>query len=96
MRSYELMLIARPDLDEEGQKAVVEKAKSVITGQGGTIEKEDIWGKRRLAYEIKRHKDGFYAVVNFKGEPAAEQELDRVLKLSDDVIRHLIVRLDEE
>lgn len=96
MRSYELVLIARPDLDEEANKAIVEKAKSVVTAQGGQVEKEDIWGKRRLAYEIKRHKDGFYALLTFKGEPAVEQELDRVLRLSDDVIRHLIVRLDEE
>ncbi len=96
MRSYELMLIARPDLEEEANKAIAEKAKSVITAQGGAVEKEDVWGKRRLAYEINRYKDGFYVVVNFKGEPGVEQELDRVLKLSDDVIRHLIVRLDED
>lgn len=96
MRSYELMLIARPELDEEASKALVEKAKSVITAQGGTIEKEDSWGKRRLAYEIKRFKEGIYTVLIFKGEPAAEQELERVLKLSDDVVRHLVVRLDEQ
>lgn len=96
MRSYELVMIVRPDLDEEATRAVIEKAKNVIVQNGGQIEKEDIWGKRRLAYEIKHHKDGFYAVLNFKGAPAAEQELDRVLKLSDDVIRHMIVRTDED
>lgn len=95
MRAYELMLIVRGDWDEEKAAGVVEKVTGLINSQGGTIDNIDKWGKRRLAYEIQDQLDGYYTVVNFKGEPAVEQELDRVLRITDGVIRFLIVRPNE-
>lgn len=95
MRKYETIFILRPDLDEEKTTETVEKFKSVIEGNGGEIASLDKWGKRRLAYEINHIREGFYVVSKFKAEPAAASELDRVLKISDDVIRHIIVREDE-
>lgn len=94
MRSYEMMLIVRAE-DETANQALVEKAQNLITENGGTVEKLDPWGKRRLAYEINNHKDGFYTVVNFKGEPKVADELTRVLKITDEVIRFMIVRPGE-
>ncbi|MCG0238433.1 MAG: 30S ribosomal protein S6 [Firmicutes bacterium] len=95
MRSYEVLMVIRPDLDDEATKAVVEKAKGVITNNGGIIDKEDLWGKRRLAYEIRHFKEGYYAVINYKAQPEVTAELDRVLKITDEVIRFLIVREDD-
>lgn len=95
MRDYEIMVILRPDLDEEATKTALDKVRGIITAGGGSIEKEDLWGKRRLAYEIKRSRDGYYMVANFKGDPAIANELDRVLKLSDEYLRHMIVRPGE-
>lgn len=95
MRNYELMYIINPSLDEEATKAVVEKFSSLITANGGEIAKTDLWGKRRMAYEINDLKDGYYVLVNYKGEPAVTAEVDRVIKITDDVMRHLIVREGE-
>ncbi|BDG61848.1 30S ribosomal protein S6 [Caldinitratiruptor microaerophilus] len=95
MRSYELMMVVRPDLEEEATKAVVEKAKGIITTGGGVVEKEDLWGKRRLAYEIRNFRDGYYAVLNFRAGTEVPKELDRVLRITDEVIRHIIVRPEE-
>lgn len=95
MRAYELMYIVRPDLDEESTKAVIERFQNLITEQGGQVEKVDEMGKRRLAYEINGFNDGYYVVVNFKGESGLTAELERQLRLSDQVLRHLIVREDD-
>jgi small subunit ribosomal protein S6 len=94
MRSYELMLVVRPE-DETVNQALVEKVQSLITDNGGTVDKLDPWGKRRLAYEIDRNKEGYYTVVNFQGEPKVAHELDRVLKITDSVVRFIIVRPGE-
>lgn len=91
-QSYELVYITRPELDEEANAAALQRYVGVITAQGGTVEAIDKLGKRRLAYEIDGLREGTYAVVTFKGEPAVPAELDRVLKISDGVIRHLIVK----
>ncbi|MCG7408373.1 30S ribosomal protein S6 [Paenibacillus sp. ACRRX] len=90
MRKYELMYIIRPDIEQEAVQAAVEKFQGVISN-GGEITKHDVMGKRRLAYEIKKFRDGVYVLVNFTAEPAVVAELDRQLKISDDVIRHLVV-----
>lgn len=95
MREYELMYIINPSLEEEATNAVVEKFKTLVETNGGEIVKLDRWGKRRMAYEINDLKEGYYVLCFFKGEPAVAQELDRVMKITDDVIRHMIVR-DEE
>lgn len=96
MRNYEIMYIIRPDIEEEARKELIERFNSILTDNGATIEKVDEMGLRRLAYEIKKYRDGYYVVVNFKGDQRAINEFDRQAKFVDDIIRHLIVRLDEE
>lgn len=95
MRAYELMYIIRPDLDEEQTLANIERFKGLLESQGATIQNIDKWGKRHLAYEVKDFVDGFYTLVNFQAEPKAVAELERVLKISDEVIKHLIVSKEE-
>ncbi|WP_195574010.1 30S ribosomal protein S6 [Paenibacillus sp. 1001270B_150601_E10] len=90
MRKYELMYILRPDLEQDVVTATVEKFQGVISN-GGEITKHDVMGKRRLAYEIKKFRDGIYVLVNFTAEPAVVAEVDRQLKIADEVIRHLVV-----
>ena len=92
MRNYEIMVISRPDLDEAGVQAVVDKISGLITNNGGTIDKLEPTRKQRLAYEIQDLREGFYTLVYFKGEPKTAEELNRVLKITDEVIRFMIVR----
>lgn len=89
MRKYEVMYIIRPDIEQEAVQAAVEKFQGVISN-GGEITKHDVQGKRRLAYEIKKFRDGVYVLVNFNAEPAVVTELERLMKISDEVIRYLI------
>lgn len=91
MRKYEVMYILRSELEQEAVQSVVEKFQNIITNNGGEITKHDLLGKRRLAYEINKARDGIYVLVNFNAEPQVVAELDRVLKISDEVIRSLIV-----
>ncbi|MCW2276690.1 30S ribosomal protein S6 [Heliophilum fasciatum] len=95
MRNYEAMILIRPGIDEETYTAVVDKFSNLITQQGGELVKVEKWGKRRLQYEINRHKEAFYLLVYFKGEPAVSQELERVMKISDDIIRFLVIRKED-
>jgi len=90
MRKYELMYIIRTDVEQEVVQSTVEKFQGIITNGGGEVSKHDLMGKRRLAYEINKFRDGHYVLVHFNAEPAVVTELDRVLKISDEVIRHLI------
>lgn len=91
MRKYEVMYILRPDLEQEAVQSAVEKFQGIIS-QNGEITKQEVWGKRRLAYEIEKFRDGIYVVVNFNANPETVSELDRMLRISDDVIRYLIVK----
>lgn len=95
MRKYETIFILRPELDEEKVAETIDKFKSLVENNGGEIASLDKWGKRRLAYEIDHTREGFYVISKFKAEPAAASEVDRVFKISDDVMRHIIVREDE-
>jgi small subunit ribosomal protein S6 len=95
MRKYEVMYIQRPELEEEKRKANVERFNAIITDRGGEIIKLNEMGKRRLAYEIDKNRDGFYVLTNFQANPEAVNELERIMKISDDVIRYLVVREDE-
>lgn len=95
MHQYELMVILDPEIDERTVAPSLEKFLAVITKDGGTIEKTDIWGKRKLAYEIKKHSEGIYAVVNFTSTSATALELDRQLRLSEAVLRTKVLRADE-
>src|SRR6476661_2987523 len=82
MRPYELMVIIDPEVEERTVEPSLQKFLNVITNDGGTIEKVDIWGRRRLAYEIKKKSEGIYAVVNFTAKPETAKELDRQLSLN--------------
>ncbi|TCS80798.1 30S ribosomal protein S6 [Tepidibacillus fermentans] len=92
MRKYEVMYVIRPDLNEESTKELVEKFQNVITANGGEIEKVEEMGKRRLAYEIKGYHEGVYVLINFQSEPQVVAELERNLKITDGIIRYLIVK----
>ncbi|MGI6673850.1 MAG: 30S ribosomal protein S6 [Limnochordia bacterium] len=96
MRAYELMVIYSSRLDEEGLNAQIEKTKDLIVGVGGEIEKVDLWGRRRFAYEINDNTEGFYVVIDFKAESGATSEVERILKITDEVVRYLLVRRDVE
>lgn len=96
MRAYEMMLIYSPQLDEEALNAAIERTTTLIANNSGEIEKVDIWGKRRFAYEINDQTDGFYVVIDFKAESGATSEVERILKITEEVVRYLLVRRDEE
>jgi small subunit ribosomal protein S6 len=92
---YELMVILSPEIDERTVAPSLDKFLKVITNDGGSIDKVDIWGKRRLAYEIQKKNEGIYAVVNFTASSAATQELDRQLNLSELIMRTKVLRAEE-
>jgi small subunit ribosomal protein S6 len=92
---YELMVILDPEIDERTVAPSLDKFLNVIRNDGGTIDNVDIWGRRRLAYEIKKKSEGIYAVVNFTATSAATQELDRQLRLSEAVLRTKVLRAEE-
>ena len=94
MRKYEVIFIVKP-LEEEPTNAVIEKFSKLIADNGGTIEKEDRWGKKRLAYEIKDCTDGYYCLFYITAEPAVINEVDRVMKITDEILKHMIIK-DEE
>jgi small subunit ribosomal protein S6 len=94
MRRYELMIILDPDLEERTVAPSLEQYLGVVRQGGGTVEKVDVWGRRRLAYEISKKSDGIYAVVDLSAEPDTVKELDRQLNLSEAVLRTKIVRPD--
>ncbi len=95
MRKYEVMFILRPNLEEEKRNELIEKFKSIVTADG-EVEKVEEWGNRKLAYEINKINDGYYILMHFKAGVDVPKELDRNFKISDDVIRHLIVNLEEK
>lgn len=95
MTKYETLFVLNPTLDEENTKSNIEKIKGVIEQGGGTVTNVDEWGKRRLAYEVKDFTEGYYVLINFEANSDLPKELDRIFRISDPVIRHLIVNLDE-
>lgn len=94
MRHYEMMVILDPEIEERTVAPSLDKYLSVVTTAGGTIDKVDIWGRRRLAYEILKKTEGIYAVVDFTATPATAQELDRQLGLNEAVLRTKVMRPD--
>lgn len=95
MHPYELMVILDPGIDERTVAPSIDKFLGVIRTAGGDVQEVDIWGKRRLAYEIKKHNEGIYVVVNFTATPEATAELERQLSLSEAVLRTKVLRADE-
>ncbi len=96
MRKYETIFILQPTLDEEAVKANIEKFKGVIENGGGVIENVDFWGKRKLAYEIKKVSEGFYTLINFSADAELPKELDRIFRINDTIVRHIIVNIERK
>jgi small subunit ribosomal protein S6 len=92
MRNYELMVILDPDLEERTVTPSLETYLNVVRQDGGTVESVDVWGRRRLAYEIDKKAEGIYAVVTLSAEPATVKELDRQLGLNESVMRTKVLR----
>jgi small subunit ribosomal protein S6 len=94
VRHYELMVILDPDLEERTIAPSLDQFLTVVRNSGGSVEKVDIWGRRRLAYEINKRVEGIYAVVDVQAEPATVAELDRQLSLNESVLRTKVLRPD--
>ena len=92
MRAYEVMVILDPSLDERTVEPSLDKYLNVIRKDGGNVEKVDVWGRRRLAYEIDKFAEGIYAVVTLASEPATVKEFDRQLTLNESVLRTKVLR----
>jgi small subunit ribosomal protein S6 len=95
MAAYELVFIVQPEMEEEPRNALVNKVTQTISDLEGTVQKVDPWGKRRLAYPIKKHREGFYVLVQMDMPPSAVRALERAIKLMEDIIRYLIVHRNE-
>ena len=95
MRIYENLFIVKPDATEEEIDHLVDLMSKHVTTAGGTIDKVDKWGKRRLAYRIEKHREGSYVLMQFSAEPAIVKEFERRLRVQDSVIKFLTVRIDE-
>jgi small subunit ribosomal protein S6 len=96
MRRYEVMVILDAGLEEDAIRITVDRATQIIARGGGTVDKVDRWGKRRFAYEVHHRSEGYYVVIETTAEPAVLAEVDRMLGLADDVIRHKVIRLPEK
>ncbi len=90
---YELVVIVSPTVEEEGFEAAIESVNRFVTGRGGVVSDVERWGKRRLAYPIKHHGEGSYVLTRFRMKPEDNRELDSNLRISEDVIRHLLIKL---
>jgi len=95
LRDYEILYIVRPELDEEQLQAAIATVDKLIDSLGGATQKTDVWGRRRLAYEVRHLREGQYVLTDFQIDPARVPELEGTLKISDTVFRHLVVRKPE-
>lgn len=95
MRLYEVAFIAHPEMDEEGVNALTEKVQGWITSAGGAVDKTEALGKKKLAYEIRKQREGYYVLLQTKMNAGAPIEVERNLRLTEQVIRFMIMRLDE-
>ncbi len=94
MRAYELMVILDPNLEERTVQPSLDTYLNVVRNDGGSVDTVDVWGRRRLAYEIDKNAEGIYAVVTLQAEPATVKELDRQLTLNESVLRTKVIRPD--
>lgn len=94
MRKYEMMIILEPEFDERQLQGFLDQYLETITKNGGTVDNQDIWGRRQLAYEINKKQQGVYVVVNVTAEPHAVQELERLLTINEQVMRTKVIRPD--
>ena len=96
LRDYEILFIVRPELDEEQMNASVETVTTLVKNLGGIAEAPNVWGKRRLAYEVAHLREGYYVLTDFQLEPARVPELEATVKISETIFRHLVVRKPEK
>ena len=95
MRAYEMMVICDGDLDESAVAGVINQTTAQIESAGGTVAKTEKWGRRRFAYEINHKTEGSYVVLEIEAEPGALDDVDRNLRLADEIVRHKIIRLPD-
>lgn len=95
MHEYELALIVRPNVDEEGQQALIERLSALLTADGGEVTNVQSWGRRQLAYPINKVNEGFYYFVQGHFASTALPEVERAIRLSEDILRHMFVRMDQ-
>lgn len=95
MRPYEVMTILDPGLEDDAIQAAVGRVTELVSSRGGRVHRVDHWGKRRLAYELAHRSEGYYVLIEATAEPAVMSELDRMLSLTDEVIRHKIIRIPD-
>ncbi|MBL7564428.1 30S ribosomal protein S6 [Staphylococcus saccharolyticus] len=97
MRTYEIMYIVRPSIEEDAKKALVERFNGILSSEGSEVLEEKDWGKRRLAYEINDFKEGFYNIVRIKTDNSkSTDEFQRLAKINDDIIRYIVIREDQD
>ena len=96
MRTYEALYIVDPSLDDAGIQTIVTEVEGLVTGSGGAIVRSEIWGKRKLAYEVKKFTDGYYVLLRFDAETEILPKLEQHFRLSDSIFRYLLVLLDEK
>ena len=94
MRQYEMMIILDPSLEERTVQPSLEQFLKVVTNAGGVVDKVDVWGRRRLSYEIAKKSEGIYTVINLTAEPGTVKELDRQLNLNEAILRTKVIRPD--
>jgi small subunit ribosomal protein S6 len=94
MRPYEVMVILDPDTDERSVQPTLEQYLTVITKGGGTVDSLDIWGRRRLAYEIQKKSEGIYAIITLQANPVDVKELDRQFSINESIMRTKVIRTD--
>lgn len=95
MRHYETIFIVHPELPEDDTNAVIDKFKGILEDGGATMSKVDLWGRRRLAYPVKKQTKGFYVLFEYGAEPGAVEEMERIFKIDENVIRFLTVKIDD-
>ena len=96
LRDYEMVVIAAPQLDDDGLSTLTQRISGWITGANGAVSETNVWGRRSMLYPINKQTEGIYVQLNFQLAPSASRELERNLRLDEKVIRHLVIRLDEE
>ena len=95
MKAYELLFFVAPTIDEENRIATMKRIETTIAESNGVIDNVDEWGKRHLAYEVKHQNEGYYVVIDFEADPSQIAELDRIIKIHEEIIRHIIVKQDD-
>jgi len=94
MHQYEIALIIRPEVEEEAQQAIIEQLSGLLTAEGGQVTQVEKWGRRQLAYPIKRVSDGYYYFIQGQFPSSVLPEVNRSIKLSDNIVRHMVIRTD--